>query len=238
MFTPPKNEQDQKDQPVSHNQIFEANSVEEQPNVPGFGASNWAKWQREFFRGVGMLLTAFTVDAAAWKLEVQKARLLEAIVRQHKLDLKKEQSITLDVWTHRADLEKYAQNQGYLGDASYMFKIEDQLNKNVLRGSKLVLSKPDQSPIMPSAEERKEVAEMVQRPAEVPQNSVVDKQAKPVLDYGKIAQIMQEYREDEFRKIAEGQDTVEAVVRRLAPYQKIEENVKRKAQEQQEAATV
>lgn len=238
MFTPPKDS-------VSDNQIPEAKTAAEQPAVSGFQALNPAKIQREFFRGVGTILTTFGVDASAWTLEVQKARLFEAIVKQHTVAVQQELGITLDVWTHAADLQKYAASEGYLGDASHMSKIEGQLRTNALQGPKLVLSMSPQPAVMPLVvEEHKEAVEAIQRPLEasqVPveasQVSVVEKPAEPVApDYPKILKLMEAYKEEELRKIEEGQDTSEAVWRRLAPYEKIEKNVRLKVAEQQAAA--
>jgi len=207
-----------------------------------FTPPNPAKIQREFFRSMGTVLAACGVDASAWTVEVQKARLFEAIVAQHKSDIQQEWGITLDVWTHAADLQKYAAEQGYLGDASYMSGIEGQLRTNALRGPKLVLSNPVQPAVRPPVveehspvEERKEAAEaaevVIQPPAAMPQVPVVEKPAEePVApDYQKILELMEEYRANQLAKLETGQETAEAVERHLAAYWEIEENVRLKA---------
>jgi hypothetical protein len=218
MFTAP-NEQDKQ---VSSNQISEAKTAREQQSE----VLDLAKIQREFFRIVGMVLAAAGVNADPWTIEVQKARLFEAIVEQHKSDIEKELGIKLSVWAHGTDLQRYAAEQGYLGDASHMSKIEGQLRTRALQGPKLALRMSPQTAVTsPVAEERKEAAEVVvQRPAETPQAQGFKKPT--ALDYPKILEFMEEYRKSELAKLDSGDETAKAVVRHLAEYEKIEENIR------------
>ncbi|HXH55645.1 MAG TPA: hypothetical protein VNK03_07900 [Gammaproteobacteria bacterium] len=243
MFTPP-NEQDEA---LSNPQSLAPGikGAAEQPVLSGFCALNPAKIQRECFRVVGTVLTAAGVDASPWIIEVQKARLFEAIVEQHKSDIQKELGITLDVWTHGADLQRYAAEQEYLGDTSHMSEIEGRLRTNALQGPKLVLSMSSQPAATPpviegreeSEERKKEGGEVVvQRPAETPQARGFEQSIAPVVpDYPKILKLMEEYRESELAKFKAGQETAEAIVRHLAPYEEIEEKIRQKVAEPQTA---
>src|SRR6185437_11972779 len=102
-------------------------------------AEDPAKLQREAARALGNLFRFAGLDPTPCEEQVQKTRLFEAIIMRQK-----EQGIVLEVWKHWAELERYAAEQGYLGDAAYMSSIEGQLKAGTLHCPQIVLSVPVQ----------------------------------------------------------------------------------------------